>query len=284
MQQIVRIPFGSDPAIVAEILRRDGGLVLTGAVTSDEVKAINSELDSVGLKTADYDLKDVFDETDWGGKTARRVHALKYSKTLREAFCDKEIVADYLAATLPGPKGYYSMISSQAIEVRPGESVQELHRDADVLYARTLGLNNASAVNVGVNFLLALTEVTEEMGATRVIVGSQDWPDYETPGTQEQTIPATMNAGDVLCISGKVLHGGGANTSNRPRRLLSTGFGPAFLLGEEAWPHVISVDEARGYSPRIQGYLGFRSISCGGEEPGFLWRAHGRSLHEHLNL
>jgi ectoine hydroxylase-related dioxygenase (phytanoyl-CoA dioxygenase family) len=136
-----------------------------------------------------------------------------------------------------------------------------------------------------VNFLLALTEVIEEMGATRVIPGSNLWEDYEAKGSPGQTIPATMSPGDVLCIGGKVLHGGGANlTKDRVRRVLSHAFSPGIILGEEAWPHVISVEEARTYPRRLQSYLGFRSITYKGEQPGFLWRAHTRPLEEHLGL
>jgi ectoine hydroxylase-related dioxygenase (phytanoyl-CoA dioxygenase family) len=132
---------------------------------------------------------------------------------------------------------------------------------------------------------MALTEVTEEMGATRVIPGSQHWAGFETPGTQEQTIAATLQPGDVLAFSGKVLHGGGANvTTDQVRRVVTTPFTPGFMMGEEAWPHVISADEVRTYPKRLQGYLGFRSISWKGEEPGFLWRADGVPLEERLGL
>jgi hypothetical protein len=281
MQQLKRIPFGTDPAEVIAVVERDGGIILTGALTSEQVGAVNDELDGVGLTS--YQQAGIFDENDWGGKTLRLVHSLKYSKTLRETFCDSPILASYLAAALPGPKGHYGMIASHAIEIHPGETAQELHRDG-LMYMKTLGIDSAAGANIVVNFLVALTEVTEEMGATRVIPGSGHWTDYDAPGAQEQTVAATMNPGDALFINGKVLHGGGANTADRARRVISTGFAPGFLAGEEAWPHVISVEEAQDYPPRVQQYLGFRSISCGGEEPGFLQRAHGKPLEEFLHL
>ena len=71
---------------------------------------------------------------------------------------------------------------------------------------------------VMVNFLIALTDFTEENGATRVIPGSNDWDDYEDRGTPEMTIPAEMKAGDVIFFNGKVSHGGGANVTENERR------------------------------------------------------------------
>lgn len=279
-----RVPFGTPAAEVARIVERDGGVVLTGLLTADEVQTINADLDAAGLKVLDSLVFGDDRGGEWGGKTLRLQHSLKYSKTLREAFLEQEMLGQYLAATLPGPEGAYAMFASHAIEIHPGETAQELHRDGAALM-QTVGTLGPHGTNIMVNFLIALTEVTEEMGATRVIPGSQTWLDYSEPGSPDQTIAATMNPGDVLMISGKVIHGGGANrTEDRARRVISTAFGPGFLIGEEAWPHIITVEEARSYSERLQTYLGFRSVSWMGERPGLLWRVNGRPLEDHLGL
>ena len=55
-------------------------------------------------------------------------------------------------------------------------------------------------------------------------------------------------------------------------------------MGEEAWPFVISLEEARTYPERVQELLGFRSITAMGEKPGFFWRADTKPLEEHLDL
>lgn len=135
-----------------------------------------------------------------------------------------------------------------------------------------------------VTTLLALNDITEDMGATRVIPGSQNWQDFSEPPSQAADIPATLGAGDLLLYNGMTLHGGGANHSNRPRRVIATAFTLPFVMGEEAWPFVLEADEVRTYSKRVQQMVGFRSVSSRGEEPGFLWRVDSRPLEEHLDF
>lgn len=116
-----------------------------------------------------------------------------------------------------------------------------------------------------------------------MIPGSNHWPDYEDRGTPEQTIPATMNAGDVLLFSSKVAHGGGANlTTDFHRRALSIGLGPSILTGEEAYPFLVSMDTARSLSPRVQSLIGFRSQYPTGTAG--LWMSDYHELADYLEL
>ena len=88
----------------------------------------------------------------------------------------------------------------------------------------------------------------------------------------------------MFFYDGKTLHSGGANTTDHTRRLLATSFTLPYVMGEEAWPFVISLEEARTYPERVQELLGFRSITAMGEKPGFFWRADTKPLEEHLDL
>ncbi len=282
-----RIPFASSPEEVERIVDVDGGVVLTGMLSRDEVRAVNDELDIVmgPLQQGNFGAgEDNFLAALFGSRTKRLQHCVKYSQTYREAFLGKPSLAEFVSAILGGRPGSHSLFSSQAIEIFPGEKPQELHRDGGG-FLKALGINGPDSPHILVNTLLALTDVTEENGATRVIPGSHRWNDFSDMGAPEQTIPATMQAGDILLYNGKMCHGGGANTTeDESRRVIATSWSLGLLTPEEAWPFVISIDEVRTYPRQLQAFLGFHSVTYRGEEPGFLWRADMRPLEDYLGL
>jgi ectoine hydroxylase-related dioxygenase (phytanoyl-CoA dioxygenase family) len=281
-----RMPFGSPISDVLAVVARDGGVILTGALSREQVDAVNTELDAVmGATDGSFGTaEDNYLAKFMGSRTKRLQHCIKHSRTYREAYLANEVLAGYVAAMLDGGLGNQMLFATHAIEIHPGEIAQELHRDGRGFLKR-LGLECPGAVEVVMNTLLALTDITEDMGATRVIPGSHLWEDYTDFGSQEQTVPALMSAGDILLINGRVLHSGGANvTANRARRLIATSWCMNFLMSEEAWPFALSVEEVRTWPPVLQSWVGFRSVSYRGESPGFLWRVDNKPLEEVLGM
>jgi ectoine hydroxylase-related dioxygenase (phytanoyl-CoA dioxygenase family) len=80
-----------------------------------------------------------------------------------------------------------------------------------------------------------------------------------------------MEKGDAFLYSGKVVHGGGANVSNRPRRALALAFCPGWLVPEEAYPFAVPLEMARTLSKRAQQLIGFRSQHNQKLGGGTLW-------------
>lgn len=86
------------------------------------------------------------------------------------------------------------------------------------------------------------------------------WDDYSDLGSPDQTILAIMKAGDAVLMSGKTVHGGGANkTKDEHRRGLAFTLQCSYLTPEEANPFIIGMDIIKQLSPRAQRMLGFRS-------------------------
>ena len=56
----------------------------------------------------------------------------------------------------------------------------------------------------------ALTDFTEENGATRIVPGSHRFDSKPEYGTHPPSIPAEMSRGSVLVWNGSLWHGGGA--------------------------------------------------------------------------
>lgn len=285
VKELERIPWGSDVIEVAEIMARDGAMILTGALNKSQVDAINRELD------APFDALDQGNKTDernkfmsdfLGYKSKRLPHTLRFSQTWREEYLASPTLAGYVERLVPGAGGSHSYSSSQSIECCPGETAQFLHRDGEY-FLKTLGKNGPGGPEMLVLNIVGLTECTADMGATRVIPGSHLWEDYTVAGAQDDTCAAELKAGDVLFYSGRVIHGGGANiTKDRVRRIISGGYLPGFIMGEEAWPFAFTWDEVREYPKVVQEGMGFRSVSYSGEDPGFLWRAYNQPVEDVL--
>jgi len=102
--------------------------------------------------------------------------------------------------------------SLSSINIGPGETAQPIHADDQLI---PIPKPHPPTV---CNTMWALTDFTEENGATRIITGSHlrdTSPDYGQPYDSEA---AVMERGSVLVWHGSLWHGGGANRT-RDRRV-----------------------------------------------------------------
>ncbi len=279
---IQRIRSTADLTDIRAIVERDGGVIIEGLLSPDQVARFNAEIESplAALGPGGTHSDELVKEFH-GANTKRLTNLVTHSPVFRNEIIDHDLVHALCDATFHEESGTYWMTTAQVIEIGPGNRAQFLHRDLENWFP-FVGMG-PSGPEITLNFLIALTDFTEENGATRVIPGSHQWPDFQDRGTPEQTVPAIMNAGDALFFSGKTAHGGGANvTTDQYRRAVSFAFNPGFLVGEEAYPFLVDRDVVKTLPERVQRILGFRSQYPTGS-PG-LWMVDYRELADHLGL
>jgi len=142
-----------------------------------------------------------------------------------------------------------SSLSSIAID--PGEVAQPIHAD-DVV----IGLRRPHQAVV-CNSMWALTDFTEENGATRIIPGSHKLDYVPEYGSHPVSIPAEMARGSVLIWHGSLWHGGGANSSRERRLGLAMNYCAGFIRQQENQQLGIPLDIAQSFSPRLKELAGY---------------------------
>ncbi|CUW48071.1 phytanoyl-CoA dioxygenase family protein [Novacetimonas hansenii] len=116
---------------------------------------------------------------------------------------------------------------TQIISVFPGSPAQALHLDQIVWDFFPFPAD----YDVQCNILWAMTDYTEEMGATRVVPGSH--LDDRTKYDDSEAIPAVMRRGSALFYTGKVWHGAGANISDKIRQAINITYAVGWVRQEE---------------------------------------------------
>jgi ectoine hydroxylase-related dioxygenase (phytanoyl-CoA dioxygenase family) len=77
-----------------------------------------------------------------------------------------------------------------------------------------------------------MSDYTEEMGATRIVPGSQ-YGNRDRTYAQADSLPAVMKRGSALFYTGKVFHGAGANVSETIRRAINITYAVGWVRQEE---------------------------------------------------
>ncbi|MDH4386964.1 MAG: phytanoyl-CoA dioxygenase family protein [Caulobacter sp.] len=147
--------------------------------------------------------------------------------------------------------GAECLISSLAsIAIDPGQSAQPIHADDQII---PIAKPHAAVV---CNSMWALTDFTEENGATRLVPGSHLAPNPDYGGDYE-TIAAEMKKGSVLIWHGSLWHGGGANRSQGRRTGIAMNYCAGYIRQQENQQLGLSPDLVRGFEPRLQELVGY---------------------------
>jgi len=236
-------------------IEADGGVIVRDFISADLLHRLNVQLDADIQKTRPgSDLAEEEAATFWGGQTKRFTRLAARAPAFAELL-DHELMHAWAVRALK--EGYW-LNTGQAMIVGPGEKEQVLHRDI-TLWPMFIDAGR-NAPECMVSILLALSDFTEDVGATRLVLGSHRWDSFHTIADPNRALPAVMPAGSALLYSGKTIHGAGANRTERTwRRGLHMSFVLGWLTPEEASPIGVPWEIARGYSERVRRMLGYIS-------------------------
>jgi ectoine hydroxylase-related dioxygenase (phytanoyl-CoA dioxygenase family) len=239
----VAAPTGVDPDVLASdlaALDRDGYVVVNNLIPSDECERIAASVDPALGPMG----RNAFE-----GSNTQRV----YSLLTKMRSCDQLIEHPRVLALLDRilmPN--YLLSQVQAINIGPHEKAQFLHYD-DGMYPVPRPRPALSAATVW-----AITDFTDDNGATVVVPGSHRWDDDRKPTDADEQLSVAMPAGSVVFFLGTLWHGGGANRTHDQHRLAVTAqYCQPWLRPQEAFTLSTPRATARAVSENIQRMLGY---------------------------
>ena len=185
---------------------------------------------------------------DFEGYRTRRI----YNLLARGRIWQQVPVAPRLLAVVEGVLDSGCLVSSlSSIDIGPGEDAQMLHADDQLI-----AIDRPHRAII-CNSMWALSDFTEENGATRLVPGSHQW-DHAPPLNQpHESIAAEMPVGSVLVWNGSLWHGGGANRSGERRIGIAMNYCAGFIRQQENQQLGIPRDVARGFSERLRELVGY---------------------------
>jgi hypothetical protein len=261
---------------IMRILDQDGGLIIEDLFPADVIKQMRTDVLSAADQFQPGAATQGLGEAgkDFVGHNTIRFSSLGKVSPAFFDMLDNPIFASIADAALLPHCGSYWVNTGQAMLIGPDSPAQGLHRDCENWPSVSLA-NWPNGPELTLSAMIALEEMTEELGATRVIPGSHKWTDFAENGDHSMSVPAEMHPGDALVYSGKVIHGGGANqTLDRWRNAMHLSFVVGWLTPEESSPIDYTDEELAGRSPRVQRLLGHRSYDPRPHLGGGLWLRH----------
>lgn len=238
------LPASATAAECEEVLRRDGAVIVERLVDPAVMDRIADEL-SPWMSATPSGLD------DFTGRETRRTGALiARSETFRH-LAAHPLVLGTLDRIL-GDSSRYQLHLTQIIDIGPGETAQVVHRDqwAFDFFPFPAGYE------VECHTMWAMTDFTEENGATRVIPGSNHWEDRLRPSV-DATVGAAMLKGSVMLYLGSVYHGGGSNRTPERRVGINVGYTLAWLRQEENQYLACPPEVARTLDPALARLVGY---------------------------
>ena len=220
-----------------------GYTIVEGAIDLDHVDALNDDLLRLEEKLDIAPAKNSFE----GEQTWRIYNLLLYGDLYERIPVHPNVLPIVEGVLDPG-----CLISSlSSISIGPGETPQPIHADDQLI---PLPKPHPPTV---CNTMWALTDFTEDNGATRIIPGSHLRDHSPNYGQHYDSIAAEMPKGSVLVWHGSLWHGGGTNSTDGRRVGIAMNYCAGYIRQQENQQLGLPRDVAKGFSPRLRELVGY---------------------------
>ena len=231
-----------DAAMYAARLLTDGYCIVPDAYPAATIAALDTEISARFAATP-------FCEGDFYGVRTKRFGALLRRSAHAASLVQHRLVLKIVDAVLGQFCDRFVLNLTQAIEIHPGALAQIPHRDQD-MWSMPRGEREYQ-----VNVIWPTTPFTAENGATLVWPGSHGAEAFDQP--VGEAIAAEMEPGSALLFLGSVLHGAGANLTDRARRCIVVGYCLGWLRTFENQYLVYPPEIARSFDPELAALVGY---------------------------
>jgi ectoine hydroxylase-related dioxygenase (phytanoyl-CoA dioxygenase family) len=233
---------GDLDASIREIEEK-GYTILRGVIEPEFVDALFDDLHRLEERLGIVPAENLFE----GRKTVRI-----YNLLVHGALYQRIPIHERVLPVVEGVLDSGCLISSlSSIAICPDETPQPLHADDQLI---PISRPHAPLV---CNTMWALTDFTDENGATRIVPGSHQNPSFPPPEGGVGEVPAEMTKGSVLVYNGSLWHGGGANKTDRRRIGIAMNYCAGFVRQQENQQLGVPRELVRTFPKRLQELVGY---------------------------
>jgi ectoine hydroxylase-related dioxygenase (phytanoyl-CoA dioxygenase family) len=262
---VQRIAASAPVADIAAALDADGAVIVEDLLDDDLLERFNAELDPlVAGASPDHDGKFVNEAIEWffGHQTRHVTGVAGKSTVFAHEILPHPVLLGIADRVLADSCAAYQLNIAHVLDRGPGSEQQFVHRDEVVWIHLPQPHPEVQLASV-----IALVDFTADNGATRVAPGSHRWPADRYP-TDDDLVPAEMEAGSAVLYLGSTFHAGGANvTTDARRRGMHVSYCAGWLRTEENQFLSVPLDTVRAMPRRSQELLGFAAhdaLAAGG--------------------
>ncbi len=227
----------------AERIRRDGYSIVENAIETSLVDTLTENLDRIERERSIRPAHNAFE----GEKTIRIYNLLVHGKCFEQIPVHRNILPIVERVLDPG-----CLVSSlSSISICAEEIPQPIHADDQLI---PIPKPHVATV---CNSMWAITDFTEENGATRIIPGSHLYDHSPEYGKAYDSIPAEMPKGSVMVYHGSLWHGGGRNLTESRRVGIAMNYCAGYVRQQENQQLGIPRELVAGFDPRLQELVGY---------------------------